>query len=236
MFGDIGHGAVLFLIGATLCLFEHKLRDREGIKETLPFRYMLLMMGFFATYCGFMYNDFMSIPLTGHTCYEYPANSKTPVRIPGCLHLIGVDPAWYLSVNEIAFMNSMKMKIAVIIGVLHMTLGVFVKGANAVFFKSKIDFMFEFLPQLILLLALFGYMDLMIIVKWLTDFSGRENEAPSIISNMIAMALSGGAVTPGTDSLIGSPSTQQITSVILILIVLVCIPTMLLPKPFYLFK
>lgn len=76
-------------------------------------------------------------------------------------------------------------------------------------------------------------MDLMIIVKWLTDFTGRENEAPSIISNMIAMALSGGAVTPGTASLIGSPSTQQTLSVVLILIVIACVPTMLLPKPFY---
>lgn len=104
-------------------------------------------------------------------------------------------------------MNSMKMKIAVIIGVLHMTLGVFVKGANAVFFKSKVDFFFEFLPQLMLLLALFGYMDLMIIAKWCTDFSGKESESPSIIANMISMALNGGVVTPGTQSLIGSPST-----------------------------
>lgn len=146
MFGDIGHGAVLFLLGAALCILEPRLKDREGIKETLPYRYMLLLMGFFATYCGFMYNDFMSIPLTGHTCYEYTEGSTQPTRIPGCVHLIGVDPAWYLSINEIAFMNSMKMKIAVIIGVLHMTLGVFVKGANALYFNSRIDFVFEFLP------------------------------------------------------------------------------------------
>ena len=75
----------------------------------------------------------------------------------------------------------MKMKIAVIIGVAHMTLGLILRGLNNVYFGRKVDFLFEFLPQLIILLALFGYMDFLIIVKWLTDFTGMEDKAPSII-------------------------------------------------------
>jgi len=67
-----------------------------------------------------------------------------------------------------------------------------------------LDFVYEFIPQIILLLALFGYMDLMIICKWLTDFTGREYEAPSIISNMIAFALNGGAIPEGGVAIIGS--------------------------------
>lgn len=42
-------------------------------------------------------------------------------------------------------------------------------------------------------------MDLMIITKWLTDFSGREHEAPSVITTMINIALGGGYV-PETDA------------------------------------
>jgi V-type H+-transporting ATPase subunit a len=42
--------------------------------------------------------------------------------------------------------NSFKMKMSVIIGVLQMSLGIFMKGLNAIHFKSGIDFLFEFLP------------------------------------------------------------------------------------------
>jgi V-type H+-transporting ATPase subunit a len=52
-----------------------------------------------------------------------------------------------------------------------MTLGVILKGFNYLRAKKMIDFWFEFLPQLIMLLALFGFMDLLIVVKWLTDYS-----------------------------------------------------------------
>ena len=37
-------------------------------------------------------------------------------------------------------------------------------------------------------------MDLMIISKWLTDWTGREHEAPSIITQMINMFLKGGQI------------------------------------------
>ena len=33
--------------------------------------------------------------------------------------------------NELAFVNSIKMKLSVILGVSHMTLGIFLKGFNA---------------------------------------------------------------------------------------------------------
>ena len=79
-------------------------------------------------------------------------------------------------------------------------------------------------------------MDMMIIAKWLTDFTGRENEAPSIISNMIDMALNGGAIAPGTSAIIGSAGTQQGISIFFLLVALVCVPTMLFPKPLYIDK
>ena len=47
-------------------------------------------------------------------------------------------------------------------------------------------------------------MDLLIFVKWLTDYTGKENRAPSVISTMINMALNGGKVDEGTDPFIGT--------------------------------
>jgi V-type H+-transporting ATPase subunit a len=74
------------------------------------------------------------------------------------------------------------MKLAVIFGVAQMTLGVCLKGMNNLHHNKMIDFFFEFLPQLLLLLSLFGFMDLMIITKWLTNYQGNEHNAPSVIT------------------------------------------------------
>lgn len=85
-------------------------------------------------------------------------------------------------------------------------------------------------------MVLFGYMDLLIIAKWLTDFSGRESQAPSVISTMIGMALKGGDLETGQVAVLGSYDAQKVISVACLLIALVCVPMMLFPKPFIIFN
>ena len=68
------------------------------------------------------------------------------------------------------------------------------KAFNALYFKRYNDLLNEFLPQILLLLLLFGYMDLLIIIKWLTNYSGHEHDAPSIITTMINIPLNGGKI------------------------------------------
>lgn len=70
MFGDMGHGSILFFIAATLVL------GNESFKGTIPqqllsARYLLLLMGLMAFYCGFIYNEFfaMTTNLFG-SCYK----------------------------------------------------------------------------------------------------------------------------------------------------------------------
>jgi V-type H+-transporting ATPase subunit a len=67
-----------------------------------------------------------------------------------------------------------------------MTFGIILKGVNAVHFESPLDLFCEFIPQLVFLTCTFGYMDFLIIVKWMTVYEG---EAPSIITTMIGMVL-----------------------------------------------
>lgn len=86
------------------------------------------------------------------------------------------------------------MKTAVIFGVLHMCLGILQKGMNALYHRDRLEFWHEFLPQLIMMLCLFGYMDLMIIIKWCSNYLGVEHQAPSIITTMVGMFLDGGRV------------------------------------------
>lgn len=248
MFGDIGHGFVLFLVGSALCLLSDFIRTRApGMAPILSMRYILVLMGLFATFAGIVYNDFMAIPLwIWDSCYQLvEANPKAnhddmyehiemkAVYIPGCVYPVGLDPVWHLGTNELAHSNSLKMKLSVILGVLQMMLGVCMKAFNAVYFKNRLDFFYEFVPQIVLLFVLFGYMDIMIIAKWTTDFTNRESLAPSIITNMIDMGLNAGAIAPGTVALF---PRQQAISILFVLITLVCVPMMLLPKPFILKK
>lgn len=112
-------------------------------------RYLLLMMGFFATYMGVIYNDFMSIPLHlfGEGCYTAQAGSTNMVKKDeNCMYPFGFDPAWMNARNDLAFYNSFKMKASVILGVGQMTLGIICKGLNAVYFKKKLDFLHEVIP------------------------------------------------------------------------------------------
>ena len=88
-----------------------------------------------------------------------------------------------------------------------MSLGVLMKAFNAIHFRRSVDFWHEFVPQILLLWALFGYMDVLIIMKWTTNYEGREGEAPSIITFMINMFLNGGKISPH-QSLIGSEKTN----------------------------
>mmetsp|Transcript_1114 Transcript_1114/g.1000 ORF Transcript_1114/g.1000 Transcript_1114/m.1000 type:complete len:599 (-) Transcript_1114:4-1800(-) len=228
MFGDIGHGLILFLFASYLCLASDSIQKSKSMLSTfLPARYLLLLMGFFAFFSGLCYNDMMSIPLDifGGSCYEDSQNKQ----IEGCVYPVGIDPRWYRSPFAITFVNSMKMKLSVIIAVAQMSLGVCMKALNAIHFKSNIDFFFEFVPQIILLVGLFGYMDLLIILKWLTSYEGNESLAPSIINTMINIPLKG-AVIDGTPFIADMGTNQQI-SLVLLVIAIICVPIMLFPKP-----
>ncbi len=128
-----------------------------------------------------------------------------------------------------------------------MSLGICMKAFNSLYFRRYIDFFFEFLPQIILLWSLFGWMDFLIFVKWLTPWevpcrqTGSRfdsSEAPSIITIIINMFLKGGAFADGETYLIGSDASegqpQKTASIALVLIFLISIPIMLLVKPLYL--
>ena len=82
------------------------------------------------------------------------------------------------------------MKISVIIGVTHMTFGVFLKASNALYYRKYMDFFFEFIPQVIFMVLLFGYMDFLIIFKWNKNYGEfYPADAPSIITTMINLPL-----------------------------------------------
>ena len=250
MYGDIGHGSLLLAGGIYMLKngASMKLSDSDLVKGFYSARYLITAMGFFAVYAGLMYNDFFSLGTALFTTrYEDPEsmsgssfemvpkkwfNSENSPHLPNHHgpYPFGLDPAWLGASNELLFVNSMKMKLSVLFGVVQMLMGVALKFANSVFFKNKTDFIFECIPQLLFMLAFFGYMDWMIMYKWVTPITlDKElNGPPGIINSMITMALG----TPDNTPLyLGQTSTQSW----LMFITMISVPLMLIPKPIILY-
>ncbi len=59
---------------------------------------------------------------------------------------MGFDPIWFISENDLVFVNSFKMKFAVIVGVLQMVFGLLMKGLNCIKFRECSEFLFVFIP------------------------------------------------------------------------------------------
>ena len=72
MFGDMGHGLILLILGLYL-VFNNEFIKKSSLSFLCSLRYIVLMMGVFAFFCGFIYNDFlgMNLNLFG-SCYEVP--------------------------------------------------------------------------------------------------------------------------------------------------------------------
>lgn len=72
---------------------------------------MVAMMGFFAFYNGWIYNDFMSLSIDMFgSCFSL-SEEKQWIKKEGCTYPFGVDPVWSVSENELTFVNSYKMKV-----------------------------------------------------------------------------------------------------------------------------
>merc|ERR1719498_458689 len=241
MYGDIGHGFLVFLGGLWLCSKGKALLDIPSVGAELYWaRYLVLQLGVYATVAGFLYNDFFSVGVPLFSS-RYTTNEngdyvptwdiKNEGTGEGGPYPFGVDWAWHGSTNELMFMNSLKMKLSVLFGVLQMTLGVFLRFGNSVFFKSKIDFVFECIPMLIFMLCFFGWMDFMILYKWVYPIDAP----PGIINSLICMAM--GPMGVGQQDKFplwpaenGSMSSVQISTIAMNLAVL-SVPWLLFFKP-----
>ncbi|TDG49054.1 hypothetical protein AWZ03_004539 [Drosophila navojoa] len=253
MFGDLGHGLILLLFGAWMVLSENKLSRIKGGGEIWNIffggRYIILLMGLFSCYTGLIYNDIFSksMNLFG-TNWVNNYNTSTvlsnkhlqmsPNTSAQGVYPLGLDPIWQLADNKIIFLNSFKMKLSIIIGVLHMIFGVCMSVFNFVHFKRYSSILLEFVPQILFLMLLFGYMCFMMFFKWFkyNGFTSSQPEtpgcAPSVLIMFINMMLfKNTAPLKGCKEFMfdSQPELQKA----FVVIGLLCIPWMLLGKPLY---
>lgn len=93
MFGDIGHGFILFCFGLYLVLAdERNKREKSALAVLAPARYLIILMGFFATFSGFIYNECFSFSMNIFTsCYQIQEgkNNHDMRHIDECTYYFG---------------------------------------------------------------------------------------------------------------------------------------------------
>ncbi|KAI3464891.1 hypothetical protein Pfo_021554 [Paulownia fortunei] len=236
MFGDWGHGICLFLATLYFIFREKKLSSQKlGDIMEMAFggRYVILMMALFSIYTGLIYNEFFSVPfeLFGRSAYDCRDSTCRDAYTVGLVkahdtYPFGVDPKWRGTRSELPFLNSLKMKMSILLGVAQMNLGIILSYYNAKFFRNDLNIWYQFVPQMIFLNSLFGYLSLLIIVKWCT---GSQADLYHV---MIYMFLSPTDDLGENQLFMG----QRFLQMVLLVAALVAVPWMLFPKPFLLKK
>lgn len=215
-------------------------------------------MGLFSFYTGIIYNDWFSKSLnvfgsvwfvngrihTNTSIMEHHVQEKDVMLDPKNAfydkpYPIGLDPVWQVAENKINFLNTYKMKISIIIGVVHMMFGVMLSLWNHIYFKRAVNILCEFIPQVLFMVFLFFYLCVLMFHKWIwyganiKDKKYDEHCAPSILISFINMVLfKYGEDEKGCDPFMfpGQKTLQQI----FVVVAVICVPWMLLIKPFVL--
>lgn len=257
MFGDFGHGIIMALFGGWMVMREKPLAAKKSDSEIWNIffggRYIIFLMGLFSMYTGLIYNDIFSKSLNIFGSYwvnnfdsktllsnkflTLNPNSSDYLQHP---YPFGMDPVWQVADNKIVFLNSYKMKISIIFGVIHMIFGVLLSLWNHTYFQRKINIYCEFIPQIIFMVFLFFYMVLLMFSKWVNygptyEFKSGPSCAPSILITFINMVLfKSNPTLSGCDDYMyaGQHGLERV----LVVLALLCVPWMLLAKPIILVR
>jgi len=114
------------------------------------------------------------------------------------------------------------MKMSIVFGVVQMSLGIFMHFLNALHFERFENVVGEFIPQVIFLWSIFGYMCFIIIFKWFIVYPD-PSQSPLLLNVMIDMLLNPQSL-PDKDYLYEG---QHAVQIILVIAAVICVPVML---------
>jgi V-type H+-transporting ATPase subunit a len=112
-----------------------------------------------------------------------------------------------------------------------MTFALCLQLPNHIKFKRPIDIYANFVPQMLFLQSIFGYLVICILYKWSVDWEAEGRAAPALLNMLIDMFLKPGTID-GPTLFPGQASLQ----VVLVAIAGVCVPWMLCVKPYIQYK
>ncbi|KAM9336416.1 V-type proton ATPase 116 kDa subunit a isoform 1-T1 [Symphorus nematophorus] len=252
MFGDMGHGVLMTCAALYLVIRESRLlaqkSDNEMFNMVFAGRYIILLMGIFSIYTGIIYNDCFSKSLNmfgsgwsvrpmfgpkganwSFETLDGNAVLQLDPAVPGVFngpYPLGIDPIWNVATNKLTFLNSFKMKMSVILGVIHMLFGVSLSLFNHLYFKKPLNIFLGFIPEIVFMSSLFGYLVLLVFYKWTAYDAFTSKDAPSLLIHFINMCLFNYSDPTNKPLYAGQMGIQ----VLLVLIALACVPCMLIVK------
>ncbi|KAG9342368.1 hypothetical protein JZ751_016362 [Albula glossodonta] len=219
MFGDVGHGMLLTLLALWMLLQERDPKlSTSGNEVGPPTRDTPTAMAHCKGKCIICFSRGLSLfPSSWHLQPMMRHYNWSDETLHGNQYLtldpsvegvfqgpypFGIDPVWRLATNHLTFLNSYKMKMSVIIGVVHMTFGVCLSFFNYI---------------------LFGYLVFMVVLKWLTCGPLDSDRAPSVLMHFINMFL----LTQSKENPPLYPG-QEVVQRVLVLLALCSVPHSLL--------
>ncbi|XP_022595188.1 V-type proton ATPase 116 kDa subunit a isoform X2 [Seriola dumerili] len=253
MFGDLGHGVLMTCAALYLVLRESRLmaqkNDNEMFSMVFAGRYIILLMGIFSVYTGIIYNDCFSKSLNvfgsawsvrpmfdsragGNWTFETLEGNKVlqlDPAIDGVFkgpYPIGIDPIWNIATNKLTFLNSFKMKMSVVLGVIHMLFGVTLSLFNHLYFQKPLNIYLGFIPEIVFMASLFGYLVILVFYKWVAYDARTSRDAPSLLIAFINMFLFNYNDPSNKPLYRGQAAVQSL----LVVIALACVPCMLIVK------
>uniref|UniRef100_UPI0035902E1C V-type proton ATPase 116 kDa subunit a 4-like n=1 Tax=Myxine glutinosa TaxID=7769 RepID=UPI0035902E1C len=252
MFGDLGHGVMLFLFA--LWILHQRCPSGGGGRNEIwkilySGRYIILLMGIFSIYTGFIYNDCFSKsinifgsswsikPMFEHGGWTEAKLLREPVLqldpnvsgvYSGIPYPFGIDPIWNLALNKLSFLNSYKMKTSIILGVLHMLFAVTLSVFNHLHFNEPENILLDFIPRILFLLSTFGYLVGTVVYKWCVFTVATSHFAPSLLVHFVDMMRFGKVEEKSRQLYVH----QQATQICLLAVAAISTVWMLLLRPF----
>uniref|UniRef100_A0A665T554 V-type proton ATPase subunit a n=1 Tax=Echeneis naucrates TaxID=173247 RepID=A0A665T554_ECHNA len=253
MFGDLGHGVLMTCAALYLVLRESRLmaqkNDNEMFSMVFAGRYIILLMGIFSIYTGIIYNDCFSKSLNvfgsgwsvrpmfdsrvGGNWTSETLDGNRVLQLDPAIdgvfkgpYPIGIDPIWNIATNKLTFLNSFKMKMSVVLGVIHMLFGVTLSLFNHLYFQKPLNIYLGFIPEIVFMASLFGYLVILVFYKWVAYDAQTSRDAPSLLIAFINMFLFN-YNDPSNRALY---SGQMVIQSLLVVIALACVPCMLIVK------
>ncbi|XP_037300019.1 V-type proton ATPase 116 kDa subunit a1 [Manduca sexta] len=253
MFGDVGHSIIILSMALWMVRKEKQFMSKKSDNEIWNIifggRYVLLLLGVFSFFTGFVYNDYFGRGLVLSHSYWYNtytevdlANTEilelSPADATRKPYLFGFDPLWELSKNKVMIDNSIKMKLSIIIGVVHMIFGLVLSVFNHIYFKRYYLIYLQFIPQILFLTCLFFWLVILIYLKWFKynpkgSIKLGSSCAPPILILFIDMFLFVETKAGDDDCEPYMFASQQMVQNVLMIIALLCIPVLLFGNPVY---
>lgn len=240
MFGDMGHAFFYFLAAIAVLILDPIIRkkriDLGDIGGSLfDFKWLLFFASICAFYCGFIYDEMFGLPVDFFGS-RYKQNTTNPMyweKKDASVYPFGIDPVWFFKDNELIFMNSYKMKLAIVMGMSQMIFGLFLGLINHIHRRDIVEILVTWIPQFLYLVPFFGYLVVLIIKKWCTDFSKNQDpvkreDGVNLIQVMISIVLS---FASKDDTLDLYGDTQWVVQKIILYIFILSIPSLLFLRP-----